>query len=240
MRRRNPCSKCPKYEKGWCNVLAKRVSPEQPVCDKGRKFIASAQSRAFMAKKRAEKRDKHTSDTEASSGSAGLASQATQKPTGCGAGDRPKPQDNIGSDASHQELRPVLGRDVDALREHGTQGDMPGGLRQCADIAERPVAVDGGDICDDRLVRGTGKVGKETLMEGKENEEVKEGVAEHIVEQRFLLDMRPVNGKTPMTAKALGAICSSLATVNDNDTEWVAVPYEGKVGTIMFEQWRYI
>ena len=162
MRRRNPCSKCPKYEKGWCNVLAKRVSPEQPVCDKGRKFIASAQSRASMARRKAEKR------------------------------------------------------------------------------AERTVAVDGGDRCDDRLVRGTGKVGKETLMEGKENEEVKEGVAEHIVEQRFLLDMRPGNGKTPMTAKALAAICSSLATVCDNDTEWFAVPYEGKTGTIMFEQWRYI
>ena len=92
---------------------------------------------------------------------------------------------------------------------------------------------------DDRLVQGTGKTREETLMEGKENEEVKEGVAEHIVEQRFLLDMRPVNGKTPMTAKALGAMCSSLATVNDNDTEWVAVPCEGKVGTIMFEQWRF-
>lgn len=218
----------------------KRVSPEQPVCDKGRKFIASAQSRAFMAKKRAEKRDKHTSDTEASSGSAGLASRTTQKPTGCGAGDRPKQQDNVGSDASHQELRPVLGRDVDALREHGTQGEVSSGLLQHHDNAGRPVALVAGECGDSGVVFGAGETRQKIVMLNMEENNEKEGVADHMVEQRFLLDLRPENGKAPMTAKALAAICSSLETVNYKDTEWVAVPGENKIGTIMFEQWRYI
>ena len=45
-----PCSKCPKWEAGYCPVYAKRMAPLHPSCEYGRRVMNSRKATEFNRK----------------------------------------------------------------------------------------------------------------------------------------------------------------------------------------------
>ena len=45
--RPRPCGRCPKFDKCWCTLFARQVSPYAPSCKTGRKIMDSAIMKAW-------------------------------------------------------------------------------------------------------------------------------------------------------------------------------------------------